>query len=122
MSIGDIHWVELPAVGGHEQAGRRPALLLQDDAYAGQSPVVLAVPLTTALASQRFPATVTVQPTAENGLRDPSVALVFQLRAVDRRRVREKMGMVSAEVLAQIFAALDQLVGRTRPTVPPPAS
>jgi len=34
MKVGDIHWVELPNVGGREQAGRRPAIILQDDGYA----------------------------------------------------------------------------------------
>jgi len=33
MRVGDIHWVELPNVGGREQAGRRPAIILQDDDY-----------------------------------------------------------------------------------------
>lgn len=34
MTIGDIHWVELPPSTGHEQSGRRPAIIIQDDAYA----------------------------------------------------------------------------------------
>jgi mRNA-degrading endonuclease toxin of MazEF toxin-antitoxin module len=31
MTTGDIHWVELPPVGGHEQTGRRPALILSSN-------------------------------------------------------------------------------------------
>jgi mRNA-degrading endonuclease toxin of MazEF toxin-antitoxin module len=38
--------------------------------------------------------------------------LVFQVRAVDRRRVGDQVGVVSAKVLAEIFAALDKLLGR----------
>jgi mRNA interferase MazF len=53
-----------------------------------------------------------IQPTAENGLSDPSVALVFQLRAVDRRRIGGRIGTVSAVVLAELFATLDKLMGR----------
>jgi mRNA-degrading endonuclease toxin of MazEF toxin-antitoxin module len=34
MTVGDIHWVQLPAANGHEQRGRRPAVIFQDDAYA----------------------------------------------------------------------------------------
>ncbi len=34
MTVGDIHWVQLPAANGHEQRGRRPAVILQDDHYA----------------------------------------------------------------------------------------
>jgi mRNA interferase MazF len=86
MTIGDIHWVQLPAANGHEQGGRRPAVILQNDAYAGRLPVVLVVPLTTARAAMRFAGTTLIRPTAENGLQQASVALVFQLRAIDRRR------------------------------------
>ena len=75
-------------------------------------PVVLAVPLTTATSTLRFPGTLLIPPGAENGLRQPSVALVFQMRAVDRRRIGDRVGTVSAAVLAEIFAALDKLLGR----------
>ena len=61
---------------------RRPAVILQDDRYAGGLPVVLVIPLTTARAAMRFAGTTLIQPTAENGLRQASVALVFQLRAM----------------------------------------
>lgn len=44
MSRGDIHWVDLPAANGREQRGRRPAVVLQDDTYGGDLPVVLVVP------------------------------------------------------------------------------
>lgn len=94
MKVGDIHWVELPPVNGHEQTGRRPAIIFQDDAFAGSLPVVLAIPLTTSTATLRFPGTLLLQPSADNGLRNASVALIFQLRAVDRSRVKEKIGFV----------------------------
>lgn len=78
MKPGDIHWVEFTASGGHEQAGRRPAIVLQDEAYTGQSPLVIVVPLTGATGAVRFPGTLLLQPDAGNHLRKPSVALVFQ--------------------------------------------
>ena len=67
MTVGDIHGVQLPAATGHEQGGRRPAVILQNDAYAGRLPVVLVVPLTTARAAMRFAGTTLIRPTAENG-------------------------------------------------------
>ncbi len=113
MTVGDIHWVQLPAANGREQGGRRPAVILQDERYAGGLPVVLVVPLTTARAALRFAGATLIQPTVENGLRQVSVALVFQLRAIDRRRVEERLGNVSAEVLHEMFVELDKLTGRT---------
>jgi mRNA interferase MazF len=112
MNPGDVHWVELPPADGREQAGRRPAIVVQDDSFAGGSPLVLVVPLTSADAARRFPAVMAVAATSENGLSQDSFALVFQLRALDRRRFRERLGAVEPDILASIYAALDQLMGR----------
>jgi hypothetical protein len=51
------YWVELPDSGGREQAGRRPAIILQNDMYAASLPTVLVVPLSSAIAALRFPGT-----------------------------------------------------------------
>ena len=90
-----------------EQRGRRPAVVFQDDDYGGDLPVVLVVPLTTARAAMRFAGTTLIQPTAENGLRQASVALVFQLRAIDRSRVQERIGAVDAESDRQLHQTAD---------------
>ena len=113
MRVGDIHWVDLPAANGREQRGRRPAVVFQDDDDGGDLPVVLGVPLTTARAAIRFSGTTLIRPTAENGLRQASVALGFQLRAIDRRRIQEHIGAVSAEVLNAMFEELGKLMGRS---------
>jgi mRNA interferase MazF len=87
-------------------------LILQDESYAGDLPLVLAVPLTGAASATRFQGTLSIEPTPENGLRQSSVALVFQLRAVDRQRIRERIGVVSEEVLQAVLSTLDRLIGR----------
>ena len=112
MTAGDIFWVELPRANGHEQVGRRPAVVLQDEVYAGTLPVVIVVPLTGAVTASRFPGTVSIEPTSENSLRKRFVALIFQIRAVDRRKIRDRLGAVGAEDLARIHGALDRLLGR----------
>ena len=113
MTVGDIHWVELPGADGREQQGRRPAIIVQDDGYAGRSPVVLVVPLTTATAAIRFAGTTLIRPTAETGLQKPSVALVFQLRAIDRRRLKERIGRLTQDILSEMFTELDKITGRS---------
>ncbi len=45
MNVGDIHWVDFPQANGREQQGRRPAIVLQDDGYAGSLPTTLVIPL-----------------------------------------------------------------------------
>jgi mRNA interferase MazF len=109
VNHGEIYWVELPDRGGHEQRGRRPAIIWQDtQAYAGL-PTVLVVPLTSRLSASRFPGTLRVEPTATNGLTVPSVALVFQLGACDLDRIQEPLGRLDDGDVRRIAALAKHL-------------
>ena len=110
MNRGDVVWVEFPAGEGRAQSGRRPAVILQDAAH--NLPTTLVVPLSTQLATLRFPGTVLLEPNPGNGLRVSSVALVFQLRALDRRFVGARAGQLTSEKLNELFQSLDELTGR----------
>src|SRR2546425_10779782 len=92
VNAGDIHWVDLPAANGREQRGRRPAVVLQDDDYGGDLPVVLVVPLTTARAAMRFAGTTLIYPTAENGVRQAAGAPYFRKGALSRVAFRDASG------------------------------
>ena len=111
MTIGEIHWVDLPDTGGREQAGRRPAIVIQNDGYAGSLPTVLVIPLSSAIAALRFPGTAPIKADKISGLRTDSVALVFQLRAIDRGRIKEKIGVVSESEVIDIRSELAKLLG-----------
>lgn len=111
MQPGEVYWVDFPQRGGHEQAGRRPSIVLQDDSFAAKSPMVLVVPLTTRAGVTRYPGVVFVPADATNGLTADSYALVFQFGATDRQRVGSKLGDVSPSILAEIYQALDALTG-----------
>ena len=110
MDIGDIYSVEIPPSNGHEQAGPRPAIIVQSPRFDKQLPTVLIVPLTSQLGAQIFPGTFLIHPDAENGLTMASVVLVFQLRAVDKRRLRRKLGRLSALHLAQLYQHIRGLI------------
>jgi mRNA interferase MazF len=99
-------------VPGHTQAGIRPAVLLQEDQATASLPTVLIVPFTGTQAALRFPGTVAVQPDGQNGLTVPSVALVFQLTALDQSNCLQRLGLLDPTTLDQIFAELDKLTGR----------
>src|ERR1700722_15870255 len=92
---GEVCWVEYPLADGHEQTGRRPSNIMQDDTFAQASPLVLVIPLTSSAGVVRFPGVVFVAADAQNGLNVDSHALVFQMREMDRRRLRSKLGDVS---------------------------
>jgi mRNA interferase MazF len=109
-----MYWVEFPPANGHEQSGRRPAIVLQDDTYASGVSVVFVVPVTGSLRNLRFPATVRISPSDANGLLVESVILVYQARAIDRKRVGNRIGVIEPDVLTQIYETLDRLLGRSR--------
>jgi mRNA-degrading endonuclease toxin of MazEF toxin-antitoxin module len=98
MVKGEIWVSNPPAKGGHVQRGLRPALILADVTKA----IAVVAPLTTSLMATRFPHTVSVAPTASNGLEQSSVALVFQLGAVDKRFLYKKIGTVEPELLQEV--------------------
>ena len=93
MAVGDLCWVELPARGGHAQADRRPAIILQSVTSLSTT---LLIPLTSQLDALRFSGTVLVEADAQNGLRQHSVALVFQLTAADNRFIKDQLGKRTA--------------------------
>ena len=111
MKIGDIYWVELPEVRGREQSGRRPAIIMQDDGYAANLPTTILIPLSSAMAALRFSGTARVKASSSSGLRTDSVALVFQIRAIDRGRIKELIGEVSTLEVAEIRAEIAKLLG-----------
>ena len=111
MNVGDIHWVEFPPANGREQQGRRPAIVFQDDGYARSLPSTMVVPLSTAMRALRFAGTATIAATTESALRQDSVALVFQFRAIDRSRVNEKLGTISDAEVEAVFDVLRKLAG-----------
>jgi mRNA interferase MazF len=112
MKKGEVWRVRLPFGPGHTQAGERPAIILQDDPFNLALPTVLIVPFTSAMAASRFAGTLVVHPDTQNGLTVPSVALVFQLSALDKRDCLRRLGILDKNTLDQIFARLDRLTGR----------
>ena len=93
FSPGDIVFADLGFVAlGYEQVGARPAIFLH-----AEGGVSLIIPLTSNMARLRFAGTVRINPDHTNGLASPSVALAFQMRATDSRRLRYRIGKLSAQ-------------------------
>ena len=112
MQRGEVWKADIPFTPGHAQAGARPAVIVQDDPFIVALPTVLIVPFTGSRSATRFPGTVLVQPDGQNGLTVPSVALVFQMRALDKRHCLHRLGVLDAPTLDNILKELDRLTGR----------
>jgi mRNA-degrading endonuclease toxin of MazEF toxin-antitoxin module len=101
VNYADIHWAALPDANGHEQRGRRPAIIWQDMARYF-TPTVLVIPFTARPDALRFPGSYLVRPSSKNDLAAPSIAMVFQLRACDTNRVGARLGRLDDPDLAAI--------------------
>jgi mRNA interferase MazF len=112
MRRGEIWRVRLPFAPGHRQAGERPAVVVQEDSFLATLPTVLLIPFTGNQTATRFAGTLLVQPDSQNGLTSPSVALVFQLSALDKRDCLRRVGVLDMSTLQQVMTMLDKLTGR----------
>lgn len=110
MNRGEIWRVRIPFAPGHAQAGERPALIVQNNPFTSSLPTVLIVPFTSTPGATRFPGTLVVQPDGRNGLKLPSVALVFQLRALDKRSCQQRLGVLDQSVFDDVLALIDHLI------------
>jgi mRNA interferase MazF len=108
MARGDILLVGLPESDKREEKGNRPAIAVQTD--IATSPMLMIVPVTSSLGALRFPFTVRIEPSEQNGLTLPSVAMVFQLRAIDRKRIIQKIGELELQHLTQVDAEIWQML------------
>lgn len=110
MDVGEIYSVEIPSSDGHEQAGTRPAIVVQTPQFENRLPTVVIIPLTSRLTARTFPGTFVIDPDTENNLTLPSIALVFQLRAIDKRRLERRIGRLSAAHFAHLQQAMKNLL------------
>lgn len=104
----DIWWVNLPVQEGHAQSGRRPAVVLTDEPDNRFS---IVLPITTNLDRSRFKGTLRVEPGAENGLREVSIVMGFQIRYLDRNRITERIGHLRDSDAAILDGLLADLLG-----------
>jgi len=106
---GDVVRVELPRPSderGQVQSGTRPAVIIHSDDGLDEVPVVLIVPGTSKQRALRFQYTTPVDQSAENGLREKTVFLGFQIQAADKRWVRARLGTLSEPDLQAVEDAV----------------
>lgn len=101
MKRGDIFLADLDPTKGSEQAGRRPVILFQDNRLISATLTILVIPLTTNFRMQKLPTCVLV-PAKEGGLRQDSVALCHQMRALDKSGLLERWGALPQERISEI--------------------
>ena len=102
---GDIYYADLSPVVGSEQGGVRPVLIVQNDTGNRFSPTVIAAAITSQTNKASLPTHISLA-APDYGLPRDSVVLLEQIRTLDKRRLRERMGRVDGAVMEKIDAAI----------------
>lgn len=107
---GDIYYADLSPVVGSEQGGVRPVLIVQNDVGNRFSPTVIAAAITSQRDKTNLPTHIEVD--ARNcGLSKDSIVLLEQVRTIDKRRLREKMGALDGGDMGKVNEALSVSFG-----------
>ncbi len=107
---GEIYYADLSPVVGSEQGGVRPVLIVQNDVGNKFSPTVIAAAITSQRDKNNLPTHIEVD--AHNcGLAKDSVVLLEQVRTIDKRRLKERMGSLDNNDMGKVNQALSVSFG-----------
>jgi len=107
---GDIFYADLSPVVGSEQGGVRPVLIIQNDIGNKFSPTVIVAAITSQINKAKLPTHVEIK-AQEYGIQKDSVILLEQIRTIDKKRLREKIGHLDDKLMEQVNDALVISVG-----------
>ncbi len=103
---GDIYYADLSPVVGSEQGGVRPVLIIQNDIGNKYSPTVIATAITSQINKAKMPTHIELDAN-EYGLSKDSVVLAEQIRTIDKRRLKEKIGHLDDALMTRVNEALE---------------
>ena len=102
---GELYYADLSPVVGSEQGGVRPILIVQNDTGNRYSPTIIAAAVTSKLDKARLPTHIELS-AKEFGLSKDSVILLEQIRTLDKRRLKERIGELSDSKMQKVNVAL----------------
>ncbi len=109
---GEIYYADLSPVIGSEQGGVRPVLVVQNDVGNKYSPTIIVVAITSQINKVKLPTHLEIG-ASQFGLPKDSVILMEQIRTIDKKRLREKIGKLGQEKMLEVDHCLKISVGLT---------
>lgn len=106
IKLGDIFYANLNPTIGSEQDGIRPVLVVQNNKGNRFSPTIVIIPITSSLSKASIPSHVELSNTT--GLDKKSIALVEQIRTLDKKRLLRKITSIAKEDLENVKLAIKQ--------------
>lgn len=110
MKRGDIYWVALPDQLGTEQHGQRPSAIIYANQLIGRTSTIIIIPFTTNLRHAKDPTCLFI-PQGQANLPQNSVALVHQIRAIDKQRVKSYIGSLDPGYLRTLDEVVREILG-----------
>lgn len=107
---GDIFYADLSPVIGSEQGGVRPVLVVQNDVGNKYSPTIIVAAITSQINKAKLPTHIEIN-APDYGLPKDSVVLLEQIRTIDKKRLREKIGKFDDEMMRLVDDALKISIG-----------
>lgn len=102
---GEMYYADLSPVIGSEQGGIRPVLIVQNDVGNKYSPTIIAAAVTSRLNKSRLPTHIEIA-AEDYGLPKDSVVLLEQLRTLDKKRLKDKIGLLDEKTMDKINSGL----------------
>ena len=102
---GDIFYADLSPVVGSEQGGIRPVIIIQNDIGNRYSPTVIVAAITSQINKAKLPTHVEIS-SEEYGLNRDSVVLLEQIRTLDKKRLKEKIGHMTEDEMKKVNKSL----------------
>ena len=102
---GDIFYADLSPVVGSEQGGIRPVIIIQNDIGNRYSPTVIVAAITSQINKAKLPTHVEIS-SEEYGLNRDSVILLEQIRTLDKKRLKEKIGHMTEDDMKKVNKSL----------------
>lgn len=103
---GEIYWLDWNPARGSEQAGRRPALVIQENPASANPNYPLTIVAAVSTKGRSVPSHVAVQPSPQNGLSAVSYVKCEQIQTVSKERLLQKVGTLDAGDMTQVDTAL----------------
>lgn len=107
---GEIYYADLSPVIGSEQGGIRPVLIVQNDVGNRHSPTVIAAAITSQREKTHLPTHIEID-SSSCGLAKDSIVLLEQIRTIDKKRLKERMGVLDSTSMDKINQALAVSLG-----------
>ncbi len=107
---GDIFYADLSPVIGSEQGGVRPVLVIQNDIGNKYSPTIIIAAITSQINKAKMPTHIEIK-ADEFGLPRDSVVLLEQIRTIDKKRLREKIGHFNDAMMEKVEECLKISMG-----------